>query len=422
MATGENIGMMEGAFFVGRKAILDWLNELLKTNLTKIEETCSGAIACQLCDALYGPESRKVPMHKVKWDCKADFEYTQNYKILQDVFQKVGVNKVIPVAQLIRGKYQDNLEFMQWFKRFFELNYSGMPEDYDAIKRRAKGNGVATFDKRMASKPKSKPRRGHGSSATSRRPTRTAGSRVNSNNSKRSSTGNSDKSNNNNNNGTSSRSGNSRSSTGRSSNNGSDRTTTKGRPQQKENRRTNTHSNNKRSSAMNAQLVAKNEELTSENTTLLTTVTGLEKERDFYFGKLRDVEILIQNLTENDTEPTKEVKGLCDSILKILYATEEDFTTGGGGDDDDDDAEEEEEEDVAAVVEENNGASQKVQMKEDDDIATTNVNVESKMEVTAPVVKSPTPLPGPTQNVNETKVVEQEDDEGLGLDEGVETF
>ena len=77
-------------------------------------------------------------MHKVKWDCKADFEYTQNYKILQDVFQKVGVNKVISVAQLICGKYQDNLEFMQWFKRFFELNYSGMPEDYDAIKRRAK--------------------------------------------------------------------------------------------------------------------------------------------------------------------------------------------------------------------------------------------------------------------------------------------
>ena len=36
------------------------------------------------------------------------------------------------------------------------------------------------------------------------------------------------------------------------------------------------------------------------------------------------------------------------------------------------------------------------------------------MEVTAPVVKSPTPLPGPTQNVNETKVVEQEDEEGLG--------
>ena len=88
MATGENIGMMEGAFFVGRKAILDWLNTLLKTNLTKIEGTCSGAIACQLCDALYGPES-KSSYAQVKWDCKADFEYTQNYKILQDVFKKL---------------------------------------------------------------------------------------------------------------------------------------------------------------------------------------------------------------------------------------------------------------------------------------------------------------------------------------------
>ena len=231
---------------------------------------------------------------------------------MQDVFQKCGINKVIPVAQLIRGKYQDNLEFMQWFKRFFELNYSGMPEDYDAIKRRGKGKGVATFDKRMASKPKSKPRNGHGSSATSRRPTRAVTSRVNSNNNKRSSSGTS-----NSNNGTSAKNATSRTSTGRNGN--SDRTR---KPQQKENRRTNTHSNSKNSSAMNAQLTAKNEELKSENTTLLSTVTGLEKERDFYFGKLRDVEILIQNLTENDAKPTKEVKGLCDSILKILYATD----------------------------------------------------------------------------------------------------
>ena len=71
---------------------------------------------------------------------------------------------------------------------------------------------------------------------------------------------------------------------------------------------------------MNAQLAAKNEELTAENATLLNTVNGLEKERDFYFGKLRDVEILLQNLTENDAEePTKEVKSLSDTILKILY-------------------------------------------------------------------------------------------------------
>lgn len=40
----------------------------------------------------------------------------------------------------MRGKYQDNLENMQWFKSFFERNYAGQP--YDPILRRAKGRGA----------------------------------------------------------------------------------------------------------------------------------------------------------------------------------------------------------------------------------------------------------------------------------------
>ena len=54
---------------------------------------------------------------------------------------------------------------------------------------------------------------------------------------------------------------------------------------------------------------------------LKETVAGLERERDFYFSKLRDIELLIQNAMEADPEIEKE-----DSILKqiqaILYSTE----------------------------------------------------------------------------------------------------
>lgn len=46
--------MMDKAYFVGRKEILTWLNDTFSLNLQKIEETASGAVACQIMDAIYG--------------------------------------------------------------------------------------------------------------------------------------------------------------------------------------------------------------------------------------------------------------------------------------------------------------------------------------------------------------------------------
>jgi hypothetical protein len=47
------------------------------------------------------------------------------------------------VPRLVRAKYQDNLENMQWFKSFFEKNFAG--GEYDPLARRAKGKGAELF-------------------------------------------------------------------------------------------------------------------------------------------------------------------------------------------------------------------------------------------------------------------------------------
>lgn len=65
--------------------------------------------------------------------------------------------------------------------------------------------------------------------------------------------------------------------------------------------------------------------LQAENNTLKETVQGLERERDFYFSKLRDIELLIQQAVEDDPEIDKQEDGLVKHIQTILYSTEDGF-------------------------------------------------------------------------------------------------
>jgi RP/EB family microtubule-associated protein len=70
---------------------------------------------------------------------------------------------------------------------------------------------------------------------------------------------------------------------------------------------------------------------------LKVTVDGLEKERDFYFGKLRDIEILIQEQLEANAslEEPQEDPGVLKDIQAILYNTEEGFEVPPEGEEQD---------------------------------------------------------------------------------------
>lgn len=77
-------------------------------------------------------------MRKVNWMGKVDHEYIPNYKILQAAFDRLGIQRNIDVDKLIRGKYQDNLEFLQFMKFYFNQTFPG--HDYDPFEARMSKN------------------------------------------------------------------------------------------------------------------------------------------------------------------------------------------------------------------------------------------------------------------------------------------
>ncbi|KAI8641110.1 calponin homology domain-containing protein [Parasitella parasitica] len=236
-----------------RTELLAWLNSFLDLNYTKVEQAGTGAAYCQIMDSVFND----VSMSKVKFDTKLEYEYVANFKVLQHTFDKHKIDKIIPVDKLMKCKFQDNLEFMQWVKRYWEQNFPG--GEYNAAQRRKGGGrsnaaagGAASMARKAINNNSSAARTPPNRTPTGRQPSAKVGG----------GSGSAD--------------------------------------------------------------AAKIDDLKAQVTELKVTVDGLEKERDFYFGKLREIEILVQEQLEASQEETAEVDCIKE-IQAILYRTEEGF-------------------------------------------------------------------------------------------------
>ncbi|CAG9463854.1 unnamed protein product [Pedinophyceae sp. YPF-701] len=266
------IGMMDNAYFVGRGELLGWINSTLNLSLSKIEETCSGAVACQMVDAV---KPGAVRMDKVNFTAKSEYEYINNYKELQKAFDKLGLDKHIEVNKLIKGRPLDNTEFMQWLKAWFDAEaQSETLENYNPDARRAKNPANARLGKASSVRAAKNP--------PARTPSNTGPAAVRKANSVRAD----------------------RPSGAPAAANTPPRATKATTPAKK---------------APAAAAGPETEELTRQLGELKMTVEQAEKERDFYFGKLREIEILCQYLESKDMP-------LVNVIEKILYATDDEGT------------------------------------------------------------------------------------------------
>lgn len=251
-----------------RSELLGWINDLLQLNYTKVEQCGTGAAYCQIFDSIY----QDLPMSKVKFDAKPH-EYLTNYKILQVSFKKHGLDKAIPVEALCRCKPLDNLEFLQWCRKFWLNSFPGT--EYDAVSRRRGLGGNEGAGARAPSAAGSRSTSSSGAAAAARRPV-------------------------------SSRpvaSGSARPAAARTS------------------------ASNARGAPQNGGVdMATFEALTSQMGEMKLSVEGLEKERDFYFNKLRQIEIIIgARLESAAAEITDDEEQTLKEMQQILYATDEGF-------------------------------------------------------------------------------------------------
>jgi len=276
----SSVGMMEGAFFVGRTELLDWVNGLLSVNLSKVEQCASGAIFCQVVDACH---PGTVKMGKLNWMARADHEYIPNYKILQSAFDRNHIDKHVAVDQLIRAKYQDNLEMLQWMKAMWDREGSGI-SDYEPVSARA-GRPVPVWAKPKeglvrAERPVDKENMSGNREAVAtdkkfapvrRAAPATAAAKA-----------------------------------------GAQRTTTPRSAARPGAAPANTV---RRDDESQLKLADQAEEINE----LRGTLEGLENERDYYFSKLRNVEILCTTL-QAKMDASMDAPGVIKEILGILYA------------------------------------------------------------------------------------------------------
>lgn len=287
--TASSVGMMEGAFFVSRTELLQWVNGLLQVNLTKVEQCASGAVYCQIVDSCH---PGTVKMSKLNWMAKAEHEYVPNYKILQAAFDKNNIEKHIDVDKLIRAKYQDNLEMLQWMKCYWEREGLGR-RDYEPLKAR-EGRPVPAWAKPLGI------------------PTVTGPSRVEAVAEKENVSTNKE----------SGTSGQKFDPSARKTGAVKAAATVGGQSIR-----------SARSAPQNApappapqqddELRRKLAEALEEVKNLRDTMDGLEQERDYYFKKLRNVEILCGHY-QADTSETLTTEKIIKDVQAILYAEDDD--------------------------------------------------------------------------------------------------
>ncbi|GAB1599771.1 uncharacterized protein LOC128247397 [Argonauta hians] len=117
---------------VSKEDLIIWFRRAISPKFNAIEDLWSGTDLCLGMKILF---QNSVDLRNIKIDRLTENDRRHNFSYLQIIFEKNGVEKEIPVEEIVKGNFKSCYQFGQWFRSFFLENYGGQP--YDANKIRA---------------------------------------------------------------------------------------------------------------------------------------------------------------------------------------------------------------------------------------------------------------------------------------------
>ena len=116
---------------LGRLELLEWINSLLEADYSKVEHLGDGVAYMQILDAVH-PTLRSTHLIKINFNARTENQRKSNLRVVQEALVVSGVAKDLPVKQLARCKFADNISMLQWcyawllfYFLFFLINVQG---------------------------------------------------------------------------------------------------------------------------------------------------------------------------------------------------------------------------------------------------------------------------------------------------------
>lgn len=107
---------------LSRSFLIQWLASL-GVNIKRVEEFGTGAALCECLKQL------DPSFPKFKESPKTEWEYLANLKQAKEYFNNKNVRICFPIDRMCKLKLQDNLEFLQWFYKYYEESTRNKEEE-----------------------------------------------------------------------------------------------------------------------------------------------------------------------------------------------------------------------------------------------------------------------------------------------------